>query len=253
MKLAQGCVLIVTVLMGLVLLAPMRVEALGGNGGGGGSSGPAGSTGATGATGPSGATGVTGATGATGTGATGATGPSGPTGAGATANAGGFVFWESANTANFSVTGNGPTSNTTSLYCMALPDMVISNGITVDVTTTDGTGFYDFGLYDSTGALKAHTGAVHLAGSGVVRIAFLSTPITLVGGKYCVGTTGNATTATVNGYAGTAVTTSPILYAQVGTATGGTTSGGVLNNSVTFPSYGSYTGNPGNSIQFSLF
>jgi hypothetical protein len=137
---------------------------------------------------------------------------------------------------------------------MPMPGFVLANGISVDVTTTDAVNLYDFGLYNSAGTLVAHTGAVHLASSGQVQIAFLSTPITIVGGITCLGTTGNSTTATVNGY-GTALSVSPILFSSVGQATGGGTSGGVLNNSVTIPTLGNYitAGTPGKSVQFSVF
>jgi hypothetical protein len=123
-----------------------------------------------------------------------------------------------------------PTINKVTLLGFVLPVAVTFNKLSIAVQVADATGLYDWGLYDSTGALICHVGAQTIPATGVNTQTVTGAPISLNPGKYYLGLTANATLAKIS----------------VGNPTGGawsflyninvaTSSGGALPASLTPP------------------
>jgi hypothetical protein len=102
------------------------------------------------------------------------------------------------------------------------------------VAVADNTAnLYDFGIYNSSGTLLCHIGATAgttLAPStGAKNIAWLASCSLLAGNLYFFGITGNASTFKLSG------TISVNPYCAANPSSGNTTTGGVLNSSITPP------------------
>lgn len=134
------------------------------------------------------------------------------------------------------------STNATVLYSMNFPCNISATKITYQIGTADDTGnLYDIGFYTASGTLVTHVGATagttfSPAGGAFVTLTFL-TPCNLTANtRYYFALTGNANTAQL-------YRTYNYIMAcgQAGASAGGTTSGGVLNGSITPPadSYGS--------------
>jgi len=142
--------------------------------------------------------------------------------------------------------------NTTKLYSVGWSGATLTSAsyIMFYVKTADNSAnLYDFGLYgpnckggQTNVPLIAHTGAVagssiNSGGTGTAIVALSGAPITtnLVPGWYCIGITSSVASPTlIVGLSST--TTYPDLAAfSSATSASGTTSGGVLNPTVTAP------------------
>lgn len=140
--------------------------------------------------------------------------------------------------------GTAPVSSANNTYISSfIPVSTFSAGhMVVNVSTADNSAnLYDFGIYNAAGTLMCHTGALtgstSFATTGLKNLAFISA-CNLVGGtRYNFAATGNATTLALMFTATGAVV---VALNHTVVSTGGTTSGGVLNSSVTIPtdSYG---------------
>lgn len=129
------------------------------------------------------------------------------------------------------------TANATTMFGIPLPGLSLDQGIVIDINTADAIGLYDFGIYNGSGVLVIHTGAIHLPSTGLTSLPWTGTlPVTLAAGMYYLAYTGNANTAIWYGASNNPG--NPICPALVNSATGGTTSGGALNASgLTPPTY----------------
>jgi hypothetical protein len=145
--------------------------------------------------------------------------------------------WMTAYRAGSSISFN-TTGTKIELFGVTLQFPLSTGTLTYDVTATDTTSnTYDLGLYNSSGALLAHTGAI--AGStamtsGAHSVSWSGTnPRTLQPGKYYLGITTSCTSscATLAGDGSGAVVT----FLSAGTVTTGGTQG-TLDGSITVPS-----------------
>ena len=139
----------------------------------------------------------------------------------------------------FSVNGASAgtvTLNTTNLWSYDLP--VTVTGVTkigIIVNTADNSAnTYDIGLYNSAGTLGCHmgsaAGSTFAATTGFKVISCTGGASNMPAGRYYLGmTSGTAATMTLGGPTLTGTT-----YCHAVPATNNTTSGGVLNSSVTF-------------------
>lgn len=148
----------------------------------------------------------------------------------------------SGTTANFYIspwggsTGfNFPTANTTRLFAFVSPNSISgSTKLYYHVSAADNSAnLYDIGIYNSSGTLVCHVGAT--AGTtlgpstGDKSIAWASACSLTGGNRYYWALTGNSNVLGLNGASSV---WSPVC--NVVPATGSTTSGGVLNGTVTF-------------------
>lgn len=139
------------------------------------------------------------------------------------------------------VTGGSPggasatSQNGTRVWPFTLAFPVAGNGICYYVQTADNSAnVYDIGIYNSSGTLVVHTGATAgttlFAATNYACAAWSSTVSSLPAGQYAIALTSSA--ASPVALLGSINTSN---FFSTGFATGGTTSGGVLNNSITFP------------------
>lgn len=99
------------------------------------------------------------------------------------------------------------------------------------IQTSDGTGLYDWGIYNSSGVLVADVGPQHIGGTLTQCKPTVQGAVTLNAGNYGIGITGNATTAAIYR------TTNAECAWFSSSMTGGTTTGGQLAASgLTIPS-----------------
>lgn len=105
------------------------------------------------------------------------------------------MFFPWGGTISTATVGSLTGANQIQLSGFYLPDAVTFSNIVVSVQTADAGNNYDWGIYDSSGKLKAHVGAQSIAGTGVLDVAVVGGPITLQPGKYYFAFTGAATTA----------------------------------------------------------
>jgi len=113
-----------------------------------------------------------------------------------------------------------------------LPNSVTVNNIVVSINTPDAANNYDWGVYDSTGALKVHVGAHVVPASGVVDLPVLASA-TLAAGKYYFAYTGNATVALITAAPNNVSTKEVTFLALVESATA--SAGGALPATITIP------------------
>lgn len=145
-------------------------------------------------------------------------------------------------------------ANDTIVYGWALPSLVISKGFVFYVAGADTGNLYSFGLYDSTGKLVCNTTPAPLGAGGLTRFPLAqSMPFSLAAGIYFQAFTGNSTNGGVSYVNGTGEG-GPILYASANPVTGGTSSGGALNATVTPPAFMAYqTSDGGLYLVFALY
>jgi hypothetical protein len=136
--------------------------------------------------------------------------------------------------------GASPTFSATATfgYGFSLSGSITFNKIQVDVITNDtsGANFYDIGVYSAGGTLLCHAGATAgtafgtggTGGTGSQAITMLTNCVLTGGTRYFLGLTGSNATLVLEG-----VDTAWLPTTR--TVTGGTTTGGALNGSVTFP------------------
>jgi len=113
-----------------------------------------------------------------------------------------------------------------------LPNSITLNNIVVSVNASDAGNNYDWGIYDSSGNLKAHVGAHAVGATGIVDLAVVGAPVTLSAGKYYFAFTGAAVTAQL-GRGPTGTTLVSTFASLVESAT--TSSGGALPATATMP------------------
>jgi hypothetical protein len=99
--------------------------------------------------------------------------------------------------------------------------------IEFQIGTADATNSYDIGIYNSSGTLLANVGAAVYSATGDVVKSFAQGTVTIPAGIVFLGTTGNATTAQIRYQVNNQYECPP------NNTTGGTTSGGALNSSLT--------------------
>jgi hypothetical protein len=148
----------------------------------------------------------------------------------------------------------GGTQNATYMVPFNIDQQITASFLKLYVTTTGGSSnFYDLGIYNSSGTLLANIGATHLNTLGPVSQAFTQGSVTFTPGMYWFAITSNRSSGAL--FAFTAVDpfifpTSPggqdtmwvYCFQTTGVfgsptwfqpASGGTTTGGALNSSVT--------------------
>lgn len=119
---------------------------------------------------------------------------------------------------------------TTGFY---LPNSVTFSNIVVIVATSDAGANYDWGIYNTSGSLLAHVGAHSVGATGVVDLAVVGAPITLVAGKYYFAFTGAAATARITRPGGAA--SSLVLTFSDLTESGTASTGGALPSTIVVP------------------
>lgn len=150
--------------------------------------------------------------------------------------------WE--NSSPFSGVTIPVVANATRLYSMVFPTNISVAKITYSVVTADNTGdLYDIGFYDVNGNLACHIGAkagtAFAPSSSIFTQSFTSTCNLTGGVRYTFAITGNAATAVLFG-----ATRTQMGQSATAPASNSTTSGGVLNSSITY-SADSYTNSGG--------
>jgi hypothetical protein len=90
---------------------------------------------------------------------------------------GGSVVWSGAYLAN-------GTANVVPTWSFYLPLQISAKTIYFYVSNVDSTNSYDIGIYNLTGTLVAHTGALPYTSGGVKKVAFSGGPIVLNTGSY---------------------------------------------------------------------
>lgn len=163
---------------------------------------------------------------------------------------GGVPKWEN-NMASGTEAGFSTVANQTRLFAFVTSGPIRFTNIVFNVTTADTAAgslcgafadCYDVGIYNATataqagvnlapGSLLAHCAAMALNSTGVVDCTVVEGAEILQPGAYYFGFTGSAATAAITYAAGN------ITFLSGGNPTsGGTTTNGVLNSSVTPPS-----------------
>lgn len=159
---------------------------------------------------------------------------------GQTVNYTGTAWPGATSVSDFSTHLGSPTlgiiANSTRLWSFNFPTNIYASKLSWFVLTPDNTAnLYDIGFYDATGNLVCHIGAT--AGTTFAPSANASVTATMLPGpcrffagqRYTFAVTGNAATAVLYGDV-----RSWLAIANVAPATGAVTSGGVLNNSITY-------------------
>ena len=148
----------------------------------------------------------------------------------------------------------GGTQNATYMVPFNIDQQVTAAFLKFYVTTSGGaSNFYDLGIYNSSGLLVANVGATHFSTLGPVSYAFLQGSVTFAPGLYWYAITSNRSTGALFAFSGVdpfIFPTSPggqdtmwVHAFETGgvfggpswfqPASGGTTTGGALNASVT--------------------
>jgi hypothetical protein len=130
----------------------------------------------------------------------------------------------------------GISSNLTFLFAFVPLGNLTTTQLSYTVGVADNSAnLYDLGVYDNSGALVCHTGAT--AGTSIApstgnkTISWTATCSLASGNRYFLAVTGNNPTFKL---AGTALSLN--LFCGIQAASGNSTSGGVLNSSITLPS-----------------
>jgi len=160
-------------------------------------------------------------------------------------------FYVSEQVSRTNATTAAPAQNATKLYSIYVTNPVSSlvvGHLVFDVTTADASSdLYDFGLYGpgcNSGAtnvpLVAHIGATtgNTIGTGVQNLA-LTAAVNMTPGWYCFAITSSTAVPTII-MGGSTLSTNLALFANGSSPGGstGTTSGGVLNSTITAPTLG---------------
>lgn len=124
------------------------------------------------------------------------------------------------------------TANKVLLNGFYTPTSITFSKIAVLVGIADAVNSYDWGIYDSSGSLKAHVGARTVPATGVVDLSVIGAPISLTSGKYYFSVTGNSTNLNLGIAAGSNIGNSTFLNLTASTTT---TVGGVLPASCVVP------------------
>lgn len=129
-----------------------------------------------------------------------------------------------------------PAQNTTLIWGVYFNQSITTNTVTYMVNTADNTAnLYDLGLYNSSGTLVAHLGATagttFASSATVFSLNWTGGPFTLSAGKYYVALTTNCSTTCAKLFSGP----TQFTFASAVSPTGGGTSGGALNASITAP------------------
>jgi hypothetical protein len=140
----------------------------------------------------------------------------------------------------------GGSANATVLWPVQIDTALSVAKLYIPIVTADTTGghLYDFGLYDASGNLVANLGATAFGSTGYSNngVAFAQGTVSIPVGFYWFAWTGNAVGLHIEGNGGQAspvtiqwvnnFTTGPYWFPP---ASGGTTTGGALNSSITPP------------------
>jgi hypothetical protein len=137
---------------------------------------------------------------------------------------------------NWTTASSAVAQNTTKLWSVEVAHPVTTTKVEYNiVTTADNTGnLYDIGYYDASGNLVCHIGATAgtaFAPSAGVKSLSWAASCTLQAGRYyeALTTNASATPATPGGLGNV-----PTPQCNLNPATNNTTSGGLLNNTITF-------------------
>jgi hypothetical protein len=90
---------------------------------------------------------------------------------------------------------SGEAANSIYLCQITIPFAITVSNLVVS-SNADATNLYDFGIYDTTGALICSTGPYGLAGSPATPRALIGSPITIPAGNYLFAFTCNAASGT---------------------------------------------------------
>jgi hypothetical protein len=140
------------------------------------------------------------------------------------------TFWAGPSIQSTATIPFASPANTLQLCGIVLPCAVQFNKIIVRISANDAVNLYDVGIYSSVGALLAHRGAATVPATGIVAFSMIGGPFTLQPGRYYLGWTGTAITATfISGVSGSTV----FQFLSVGGF--GASASGVLPVSITPP------------------
>jgi hypothetical protein len=129
-----------------------------------------------------------------------------------------------------------PAQNTTLVWGIYNNQPITTSTITYQVNVADNTAnLYDIGVYNSSGTLLVHTGATagttFAPNTSALSLTWTGGAVTIPAGKIYVAYTTNCSSACAKFFAGTAFS-----FVNANSPTGGGTSGGALNSSITVPS-----------------
>ncbi len=105
--------------------------------------------------------------------------------------------------------------------------------IVVNVTTLDAGNNYDWGIYDSSGVLKAHVGAHTVGATGLIDLPVVGGSASITAGKYYFSQTGVGSTAALSIASQAVVGVALTFLASTASVTA--SAGGVLPASATIP------------------
>lgn len=114
-----------------------------------------------------------------------------------------------------------------------LPYGLTFSKMNFNVINANGADLNDIGVYDSSGNLKAHTGATVLSSINDQSLPVLGAPVTLVAGTYFIAFTSNNVNVQLAKAGGAVQTQLVTPFATAESAT--TSSGGVLPSSIAAP------------------
>jgi hypothetical protein len=162
-------------------------------------------------------------------GATGYTGYTGPSGAPTAATFfGGYAKYRT------DIVGFSPTADAVKIIgsvIIPFPLSVSYIEILIETADSNSADYYDIGLFDLSGNLVAHTGAVNMPNTGSQSFALVGGPVSIASGEYLVCMTGNASTVVLyeHGWGGSGGTAGgECNYFLVSTSS----SGGALPSSI---------------------
>lgn len=96
----------------------------------------------------------------------------------------------------FTTTGGSTTANQVLLNGINIPQAVTFSQLCTPINVADGTNLYDYGLYNTSGALIADWGPQHLVGTPPYYQCYSNVQgtVTIQPGNYLIGWTANSTT-----------------------------------------------------------
>ena len=128
-----------------------------------------------------------------------------------------------------------PGQNTTLIWGIYNNQPITTSTITYQVNVADNTAnLYDIGIYNSSGTLLVHTGATagttFAPNTSPLSLTWTGGAVTIPVGKMYIAYTTNCSASCAKFFAGAAFS-----FLNANSPTGGMTSGGALNSSITIP------------------
>lgn len=123
--------------------------------------------------------------------------------------------------------------NKIQLSGFVIPNTIVASNIVVNVSGTDASNNYDWGIYNASGNLVAHVGPRTVPSASLLDVSVVGSPVTISPGKYYFAFTGVGSGATLCRASGTAATTILTFLALTESATSSTS--GTLPSAITIP------------------